>query len=156
MANLSEKLLRALESDDSGQLDQIIKEGKEEDFAALQSLLSLDPAINPEHRRKAIYALGKWGDPSVVSAINRLLPHLAEAERATAVDALGRLGTPEALAGVLTCAADPSPHVRKFVAHALGKIATPEAQAKLKEIEAGDSVDFVRNAASTYLRSGGQ
>lgn len=156
MANISEKLLRALESDDSGELDQVIGEGKEEDFEALQSLLSLDPSIKPEHRRKAMYALGKWGDPRVVSAINSLLPHLEEAERTTAVDALGKLGTPEALAGVLTCVDDPSPHVRKFVAHALGKIATPEAQAKLKEIEAGDSADFVRNAASNYLRSGGQ
>ena len=156
MANISKELLRALESDDSGELDQVIKERKEEDFEALQSLLSLDPSVNPEHRRKALYALGRWGDPAPVSAINNLLPQLDEAERITAVDALGRLGTPEALAGVLACVADPSPHVRKFATHALGRIDTPEAQAKLKEIEANDSADFVRDVASKYLKPGSQ
>ena len=156
MANISEELLRALESDDSVELDQVIREGKQEHFEALQSLLSMDPAVNPEHRRKALYALGRWGDSTSVSIINSLLSQLDEGERITAVDALGRLGTPEALSGVLNHVTDSSPHVRKFAVRALGRIDTPEAQAKLKEIEANETVDYVRALAAKYSKPGGQ
>ena len=156
MAHVTEELRRALESDDSVELDQIIKDGKQQDFEALQRLLSMDPSVKPEHRRKALYALGRWGDPSQVGAINSLLPQLDEGERITAVDALGRLGTPEALDGVLGCVNDSSPYVRKFATRALGRIDTPEAQAKLKEIAANDSEDYVRAVASRYLKSSDQ
>ena len=154
MAQISEKLRRALESDDACQLGSVIKEAKREDFEALQTFLSLDPSVNPEHRKKAIYALGRWGDPAPVAAIRSLLPHLDEAGRISAIGALGRLGTKKALEGVLDCTTDPSPHIRKFVARALGRINTSEARAKLREIEDKDEVDYIRAIASKHLRSG--
>ena len=154
MAQLSDRLLKALESDESCELDDLIREGKQEDFEALQSLLSMDPSVKPEHRTKAMYALGRWGDPAPAAAIADILPQLDEAGRISAIDALGRLGTQEALSGVLDYVADPSPQVRKFATRALGRINTPEAQAKLKEIEATDSADYVRATAAKYLESG--
>lgn len=153
MTKVSEKLARALESDDACDLGRLIKEGKQEDFEALRSLLSLEPEIKPEHRKKAIYALGRWGDPAPVATIRSILPQLDEAGRISAIDALGRLGTKEALEGVLDHVDDSSPHVRKFVTRALGRINTPEAKAKLKEIEAKDKVDYIRATAAKYLRS---
>ncbi|RCV64290.1 HEAT repeat [Methanophagales archaeon] len=153
MTKISKELLGALESDSAHDLEHVLKEKKKGDFEALQSFLSLDPSINPKHRAKAIYALGRWGDPAPVADIRRILPRLDEAGRISAIDALGRLGTNEALAGVLEYVNDPSPHVRKFVAHALGKINTSEARAKLKEIEAKDQVDYIRAIASKYLKS---
>ena len=153
MAQITEKLRRAFESDDACDLGRVIKSGKQEDFEALQALLSLEPSVNPEYRKKAIYALGRWGDPAPVAAISSLLPHLDEAGRISAIDALGRLGTKKAVEGVLDYATDPSPHIRKFVARALGRINTSEARAKLKEIEAKDEVDYVRAIATKHLRS---
>ena len=153
MAQVSDVLLRALESDDPCELQNLIKEGKREDFEALQSLVSLDPSVKPEQRRKAIYALGRWGDPGPVDAIRRLLPDLDEAERIAAIDSLGRLGTKEALEGVLDCAADASPQVRKFVVRALGRIDMPEAQEKLKEIAASDETEYVRSIASKQMET---
>jgi len=153
MVRVSEKLLKALESDDAYELGYVVKDRKQEDFEALQMFLSPDPSINPEHRAKAIYALGRWGDPVPVAGIRRILPRLNEAGRISAIDALGRLGTKEALAGVLDCVDDPSPHVRKFVTHALGRINTSEARVKLKEIETKDQADYIRAIASKYLKS---
>ena len=153
MVRVSEKLLKALESDDAYELGHVIKDRKQEDFEALQVFLSLDPSINPEHRAKAIYALGRWGDPASVAGICRVLPQLNEAGRISAIDALGRLGTKDALGGVLDYVNDPSPNVRKFAAHALGRINTSEARAKLKEIEAKDHVDYIRAIASKCLKS---
>jgi HEAT repeat protein len=156
MANISKELLEALEADESGELDQVIKDARQEDFEALQSLLSLDPSVNPQHRARALYALGRWGDPTPVPAIHNILPHLDETGRISAIDALGRLGTEEALTGVLEHVNDPSPHVRKFVTYALGRMNTPEARAKLKEIETTDPLDFVRERASKILEPGNQ
>lgn len=153
MAKVSKKLLRALESDCAEDLCQVIKEAKNENFEALQTFLSLDPSIKPEHRTKAIHALGRWGDPAPVAAIRSVLPDLDEAGRISAIDALGRLGTREALTGILDYVDDSSPHVRKFVTRALGRINTPEARAKLKEIEAKDPVDYIRAIASEGLAS---
>lgn len=153
MVRVSEKLLKALESDDAYELGHVIKDRKQEDFEALQVFLSLDPSINPEHRAKAIYALGRWGDPAPVADIRSILPRLNEAGRISAIDALGRLGTKDALGGVLDYVNDPSPNVRKFAAHALGRINTSEARAKLKEIEAKDQVDYIRAIASKCLKS---
>ena len=151
MAEVSKELMEAFESDDAGGLCRLIKERRPQDFEALQHFLSVDPSVNPQHRRKALYALGRWGDPTVVTAIRAILPHLDEAGRISAVDALGRLGTEEALVGVLQYVNDTSLRVRKFVTHALGRINTPEAKAKLKEIEAKDAVGYIRTLASKYL-----
>ena len=151
MAAMSKELLDALEFDESGDLDQIIQVGRQEDFEALQRLLSLDASVKPEHRAKALYALGRWGNPAAVDTILSLLPHLAQMERIGAIDALGRLSTQEALEGILKYANDESFHVRKFVTRALCRINTPEAQAKLREIEHSDSADYIRSLASKCL-----
>lgn len=152
MKDISKELLIALESDDAKELEKIIKRRKPEDFKSLQSLLSLDPSVKPEHRAGALYALGKWGDPASVVIIRNIFPHLEEMGRISAIDALGKLGTQEALESILNHARDSSPHVRKFVAIALGKINTPKARAKLTEIAAKDPEDYIRAIASDYLR----
>ena len=152
MPEISDRLLRALESDDPCEMQNLVKEGKAEDFEALQSLLSLEPTVKADHRRKAVSALGRWGDPAPAAAIRSLLPYMDEPERVTAADALGKLGTQEALDGVMDLAADSSPQVRKFAARALGKIDKPEAQDKLREIEEADEADFVRAAASKQIK----
>ena len=43
MTKVSEELARALESDDACEIGRLIEEGKQEDFEALHSLLSLEP-----------------------------------------------------------------------------------------------------------------
>jgi HEAT repeat protein len=148
MTPVSEELFSALESDCAQDISQLVRERKREDFEGLQEFLSLDPSVNPQHRAKAIHALGRWGDPAPVPAIRGILPHLDERGRISTVDALGRLGTDEALRGVLEQANDPSPQVRKFVTRALGRINAPEAQAKLREMADADPADFVRALAS--------
>jgi HEAT repeat protein len=151
MSEMSERLRRALESDDAMEIGRVIQAQREEDFEALSALLSPDPLVNPRHRTRAIYALGRWGDPASVGRIRDLLPNLDEPGRITAVGALGRLGTAEALDGVLDYATDPSPHVRKSVVSALGSINTPRAQAKLKEIAESQELEPIRSAASRLL-----
>jgi HEAT repeat protein len=152
MVTIPDELRRALEADESGDLEQIIQERRQEHFDALLSLLSTDASVNPQHRTRALFALGRWGNPNVVSAIQRILPDLDEIGRATAVDALGRLGTPEALSAIIERAEDPSQNVRKFVARALGRINMPEARAKLTDMERGDPEGFVREAAARSRR----
>lgn len=58
MTEMREELLQALEADESGDLDAIIRQRRPEDFQALRRLLSLEPAIKTAHRAAAIYALG--------------------------------------------------------------------------------------------------
>lgn len=152
MVNASEKLLRALNSDCADSLSQIIAEKQQEDFEALQELLSPEPSVNREQCVKAIYALGRWGNTSVVGDICHLLPNLDESGRISAVDSLGRLGTEEALAGILDCVNDTSPQVRKFVVRALGKIDNAASRAKLQEVAAQESVNYIREQAARYLK----
>jgi HEAT repeat protein len=151
MTVMSEELLEALEADESGDLDAIIERRRPEDFDALRSLLTLDPTVKPLHRAKAIYALGRWGDPAVVEAIQGLLPEVEEAERIGAIDALGRLGAEGALDGILEYIDDESVSVRKFVTLALGRINTPRARAELSKLERTDPSDYIRSLASKQL-----
>jgi HEAT repeat protein len=154
MTGIRTELLRALEADESGDLDAIIARRRPEDFEALRSLLTPDPAVKRTHRAKAIYALGRWGDPAVVEAIRDLLPDLDEDERTKAIDALGRLGTAEALDGIVAYANDASMPVRKFVTRALARINTPRARAVLSELERTDPSDYIRSLASRHLSPG--
>ncbi len=150
MAEIPRKLIQAFESDDACTLDRIIKEGKREELQALQRIAS-DPSATPGYRRKALYALGRWKEPSSVSVIQKILPELDEAERISAIDALGRLGTNEAVASISEYIGDQSPNVRKFVVHALGRIGTTEAQQKLQEIKIKDPMNYIREMAATQL-----
>lgn len=153
MAQISEKILQAIDSDCADSLSQIIKEKRQEDFEALQEFLSPEALVKPEYRTRALYALGRWGNPTVVEGIHRLLPTLDEAGRISAVDALGRLGTEEALTDILDCVNDSSPQVRKFAVHALRKINTSTARAKLQEVATQESIDYIREQATKYLES---
>jgi HEAT repeat protein len=154
MTVMSEELLEALEADESGDLDAIIEQRRPEDFDALRSLLTLDPTVEPSHRAKAIYALGRWGDPAVAEAIQDLLPDVEETERIGAIDALGRLGAEDALDGILEHVDDASVSVRKFVARALGRINTPRARTELSKLERTDPSDYIRSLASNLLSRG--
>jgi HEAT repeat protein len=153
MITLSKELIATLESDCGHDLEEIIRARRRRDFEALQSLLSFDPSVKAAHRRNALYALGRWGVPTVVPAIRRLLPLLDEMELVSAVDALGRLGTPEALEGIVEHVDHPSPHVRKFAAHALGRIHSTKARSQLRKMADHDTVNYIRELASKILRN---
>jgi HEAT repeat protein len=152
MPELPKQLLAALEAEESGELARLLSRKRAVDFAALRSLLSLDPSVSSDFRRKAMYALGRWGDPSVVPEIRRLLPQLDAGERVSALSALGRLGTPEAETAIIEFADDPSPQVRKTAALALRRIGTPEASAKLRHLAASDPVSWIRQLAARHAR----
>lgn len=138
MTEMPDELRQALSADESCDLDAIIRQRRPADFEALRRLLRADPADGTLHRARAIYALGRWGDPVVVTAIRDLLPSMDQDERITAIDALGRLGTEEAVGGILEYVGDESPPVRKFVTRALARINTPSAQAGLSRLQRAD------------------
>lgn len=150
MVQASKELGLALESDCGHSLEDVIARKTPQDFKALQNLLSMDPAINPQQRIKALHLLGRWGDPAAVPAILKILPELEEVSRSRAIDALGRLGSADALSAVLEYVNDPSPNVRKFVVHALSRTDAPKAKKKLKEIRDKDTEPFVRDLARKY------
>jgi HEAT repeat protein len=152
MADLSEELRAALEAEESGELVQLLGRRRPEDFAALRELLLFDASIPTDFRMKAMFALGRWGDPSVIPDIIRLLPDLGERERISALAALGHLARPEAVPAILEFADDASPQVRKAAALALSRISTPEATAKLKDIAAKDPVSWIRDLAARRAR----
>jgi len=153
MQSVSDDLRRALEADDPVDLEQIIQGKRREHFDVLMSLVSAGSDVSMQYRTRALFALGRWGDPSAVDAIQQVLTDLDELGRVTAVDALGRLGTRQALAAILEMAGDFSPNVRKSVARALGRINQPEARDKLSDIEKGDPVGFVREVAAKSRRN---
>ena len=152
MPDLPEELRRALEAEESGELVRLVSRKRPEDFAALRSLLSLDPSIPSDFRTKALFALGRWGDPSVIPEIVRVLLRLSERERISAITALGHLGRPEAAPAILEFADDPSPQVRKAATVALRRTGTPEAVAKLKQIAANDPLPWIRDLAARRAR----
>jgi HEAT repeat protein len=147
---LPEELRDALRAFENGALDRIIARKRPEDFAALRTLLSA-PA-NPNDRQRAIYALGRWGNPSVVPEIVAVLPGLKESHAYTAIDTLGRLGTPEARAAVESYADHSSPQIRKFVVEALTRIADPAAQGTLEKMARADRTDWVRELAARRMK----
>lgn len=151
MAEMPEDLRQALDADDALELDQLLRRRRPEHLRALQTLLTTDPSVPPDHRTKALYALGLWGDPAVVPAITRLLPQLDERGRMSALSALGRLGTPEAVAAVIEHTDEQSPQVRKIAVLALSKSPTPEARQKLREIARTDRVKWVRDVAARHI-----
>ena len=148
MVELPKDLRAALDSDDAEEFGRLLRRRQPEHFQALRALLSAEASIPSDHRTKALYALGRWGDPLVVPEIRDLLPKLDERSRISAVSALGHLGTPEAIAGVLEHADDPSPQVRKAAALALARSGTADAEAKLKELAVKDPVPWLRDYAA--------
>jgi HEAT repeat protein len=151
MVELPEDLRVALDADDAEEFGQLLRRRQPEHFQALQTLLSTEPSIPADYRTKALYALGRWGDPSVVPAIRRLLPELDERGRISAVSARGHLGTPEAIAAVIEHADDPSAQVRKAATLALARNDTPDARAKLQEVAANDPAPWIREVAARHV-----
>jgi HEAT repeat protein len=137
MTQISERLRRALESDCTTDITQIIQERRPEDIEQLRQLVTLDPSVDTKYRTRAIHVLGRWGDPPSIAKIREILPRLDEAGRISAISAFGRLNIKEATDAVLENVNDPSPQVRKTAVSALAKIMTPEVKGKLKEIAEG-------------------
>jgi HEAT repeat protein len=152
MAELPDELRAALEADDAEDLSRLLRDRRPEVVEGLRSLLTLDPSVPPDHRTKALHALGMLDDRAVVPTIIRILPQLDERGRISALHALGRLDTPEAIAAVIDHADEPSPQVRKAALLALSRNPTPEARRKLQDIAASDPVDWVREAARRHVR----
>lgn len=150
---MSPRLKRALEVFEIGELDLVIRKKRPEDLAALRGLLTTDRDVDPEHRQRALYALGRWGDKKAVDDIVAVLPDVSEPERITALDALGRLGTAKARAAIESCADDKSDDVRKFVVAALSRIDDSGARRKLRQMADEDSADWVQHLAGRALRS---
>jgi HEAT repeat protein len=151
MTQISERLRRALESDCTADISQIIAEKRPEDLEQLKRLLTLDTSVDTKYRTRAIHILGRWGHPQSVAKIHEILPQLDEAGRISAVSALGRLNTKKAIAAVLESVNDSSPQVRKTAVTALAKINTQETKAKLREISERDPEQWIRAKASKYL-----
>jgi HEAT repeat protein len=145
---LSHALRLALESDCANGVEDVLRERRPEDLAALRSLVSVDPTIKPSDRQNAVYLLGRWPDPDSAALIRNVMRRLDERERINAVDSLGRLGNDEARTGVMEATRDASPDVRRFAAYALARLRGPDEQARLAEMASSDPVEFVRESAA--------
>lgn len=153
MVRTTEDLRRALEADDSEELEGIIERGHPEDFEALQGLIE-DEETPTIYRRRALYALGKWPDRETdsVNVIEAVLPRLTELERITAVSTLGRIGTSDARELMVSKADDDSPDVRRQVVKGLSRIADETAMDTLREFAEDDETAHVRELAQETLR----
>ncbi len=149
--SLPRELRIALEAEEAGELNEIIRAHRKDHFDTLRKLVTTDPAVPKEYRNKALYALGRWGDPRVVPDIERVLPEMDEAGRIAALDALRRLGTDQALETAAGYARDPSPQVRKFAIQALDRIGGPRAQTTLRDIATEDPEEWIRGLAARNL-----
>lgn len=145
---LPEELRQALEADDAEEFHLLLRRRRPEDQEALLALLTPDPSVPPDHRTKALYGLGQWGDPTVVPAITRLLPELDDRGKIAALSALGRLPTTESTAALAEHVHDASPQVRKTAVVALSKSDAPEARATLREVAAAEPVEWLRDLAA--------
>jgi HEAT repeat protein len=131
------RIVEAFEAEESGCLDLLIRNRKPEDLAVLRTV-----ARNEEHhfdaleQRKALYALGRWGDRTAIPDILRALPDLDAAARIAAIEALGRIGGDEEVDAIAEYSEDDSAQVRKFAIKALERIGTRDALAQLRRIAA--------------------
>jgi HEAT repeat protein len=129
------RLASALRAEESGPLDGIIASRRPEDLEAFRAIARNDnAAFDGRDQQKALYALGRWGDPTLANDIVHVLPRLDPSTRIAAIDALGRLGDAETVPIVSAYSDDESPQVRKFVVLALGRIGTQRARDELRRI----------------------
>jgi HEAT repeat protein len=148
---LPPRIAEALAADDSGPLDQVIRARDPADFEVLRRVARGD-GVEPEAQRKALYALGRWGDPRVLAEIEDVLPGLDIPSRMAAIDALGRLGTDRAVEAVVRYADDDSPQVRKFVVKSLSRIASADARTTLRRMAAAEQEErWLRDLAQESL-----
>lgn len=153
---LPDDLALALDADDAEALDELIRERRPEVVIALRELATTHDDVDPVHRQRALYALGRLGDPSVVDDVVAVLPELDEPGRIAAIETLGRLPSDASAAAVRDYAGDPSPNVRKFVIQALGRLADPASTNTLRAMAQEDPVDWLRARAAKVVpqRSG--
>lgn len=146
---LEPELQAALEAEESGALVALATAGRPEHIKSLRRLAT-DPAVDPQYRRKALWALGVRGDPEFVPEIEESIPNLGPRERMAAIDALGRIGTARARGAVIRCANDPSPQVRKLVIEALHRMG--EGEATIQRMAAEDPEPWVRKIAAKRVK----
>lgn len=146
-------VVSALRAEESGLLDAIIAARRPEDLDALRRIARNDDAeYDDRDQRKALYALGRWGDPALADDIAQVLPRLDPSTRIAAIDALGRLGDAETVPIVTAYADDESPQVRKFVVQALGRLGTPGARNELQRIRGAKSEEaWIRELADRVI-----
>jgi HEAT repeat protein len=145
------ELLRALEAEESGELDALVRSGNAAVLEALRAMVA-ETDVDRESRIRAIYALGRWRDQEAVDKIVAALPELDLQGRIAAVEALGLIGHPTGLPAVIAEAGSESPMLRKFAARALGRFDQSEARERLHAMEANDDADFVRRTAHHQMR----
>lgn len=151
MIQLSDELLEVLAADDAEDFMRLLKRRRQRDIRALQGLVTVDPAVPPHYRTKALFALGWWGDPSSVPMIREILPQLDERGRVSAISALGHIGSPDAVTEIAEHLTERSDQVRAAVISALSTAGTPEAREKLAEVASTDPVPWVRELAARKL-----
>ena len=151
---MSPELRAALEAFEQGALDRVVLGKRPEDFSSLRSLVIGGTSIDPSYRQRAVQALGRWGDSSVVGDIVQFLlsPEAKESHRITAIEALGRLGTRPAREAVELFVNHRSAQVRKFVVHALKRIGDSPALSLLRKIAKEDEVEWIRALATRALK----
>jgi HEAT repeat protein len=150
-SGISPKLAVALEADEAEELNRVVLARRPQDLDALVELATAADGVDPNHRRRALYALGRWGDSGVVPSIVRVLPRLDSGAKIAAIDALSNLPTPESLEAIQAFAADPSPQVRKLVVQALAAIPDSRSAATLQGMAQEDPEEWVRSLARSYL-----
>jgi HEAT repeat protein len=148
-AEIPPHILGALEADEPGPLEAIVRAQQPEDFEMLCRIATSN-RMPAALRTKALHALGRWGDPRAVPDIARVLPGLDEDGRIAAIDALGRLGGGEVVEIVAVYRDDPSPRVREFVVQALLRVGGARAHAQLESISRGDPEEWVRKLAREH------
>jgi HEAT repeat protein len=148
---LSPELEAALQAEEAGTLNQIVRARRPEHLAQLRQVAA-DETAPPLYRSRAIYALGRWGDPAAVADIVRGLPTLNEQGRLSAMDALGRLATPDAERVLTDYAGDASPQVRKLVVEGLARTQGAAAQSTLRGIAERDPEGWLRELASRNVK----
>jgi HEAT repeat protein len=148
---LSPELEAALQAEEAGTLNQLVRTRRPEHLAQLRQVAA-DETAPPLVRSRAIYALGRWGEPAAVADIVRALPTLTEQGRLSAMDALGRLATPEAEQVLADHAGDPSPQIRKLVVEGLARTKGAAAHSTLRAIAERDAEGWLRELASRHVK----
>jgi HEAT repeat protein len=152
-AKISPELAIALEADEAEELNAVVLARRPQDFDALVELATGTDVVDPMHRRRALYALGRWGDRAVVPRIVSVLPALDDGAKIAAIDALGNLPTPEGLEAIQARATDPSPQVRKLVLQALAAIPDGRSGTTLKDMAETDPEEWIRTLARSHIEN---
>lgn len=144
-------LRNALEAFESSWLLKIINENRPEVYKALKAIIDNRNEYYDSYVQKALFALGRWKNPEIVSSINQILPDLNEIQRVTAVNALGNIGNQQALKVLVKYSNDSSAQVRSALIDALSNYKDSQAQRIILSISKNDTTEWVRNKARTKI-----